>query len=153
LRCLSLTNRANRTRLSRNLMSTKTQSALDELRLAIHGVTAPFSCAGTVTPKSPVTFVFRDGFRFAVNRAMNAFAQKAELEPLLKRCRPASFGDGKKTRYDPTVRDALQLNAEGASGARRFRPLCLTPQPGCARLIWPSTPRAKPSGSATPRAG
>jgi hypothetical protein len=94
-------------------MSTKTQSSLDELRLAIHGVTAPFSCAGTVTPKSPVTFVFRDGFRFAVNRAMNAFAQKAELEPLLKRCRPASFGDGKKTRYDPTVRDALQLNAEG----------------------------------------
>jgi hypothetical protein len=64
-------------------------------------------------PKIARHLVFRDGSRFVVNRATHFVAQEAELEPLLKRCRPASFGDGKKTRYDQTVRDALQLNAEG----------------------------------------
>src|SRR4051794_29725243 len=93
-------------------MSRKTQSRLEDLRLALHGVTSPFSCEGTFVPDKPVTFVFKDHTRFEVNRAKSAFDQKEELKPLLERCKPAPFGDGKKTRYDRTVRDALQLKAE-----------------------------------------
>src|SRR5438876_48987 len=93
-------------------MSRKAQSTLENLRLAIHGVTAPFSCAGTCVPDKPVTVVFRNQTRFEVIRAKNAFAQKNELKALLEHCKPAPFGDGKTTRYDRTVRDALQLKAE-----------------------------------------
>ena len=93
-------------------MSRKDQSTLENLRLAVHGVTAPFSCEGTCVPEAPVTFVFRDQTRFEVIRAKNEFDQKNELKPLLEHCEPAPFGDGKKTRYDRNVRDALQLKAE-----------------------------------------
>jgi hypothetical protein len=85
---------------------------MGRLRLAIHGVTAPFSCEGTCLPKRPVTFVFGDKTRFEVTRAINPFEQKRELKLLLEHCKPAPFGDGKKTRYDRNVRDALQLKAE-----------------------------------------
>jgi hypothetical protein len=88
------------------------QTTLDKLQLAIHGVTAPFSCEGTFVPDGPVVFVFKDGTRFEVPRATNTFEQINELKPLLEHCKPAPFGDGKKTRYDRTVRDALQLKAE-----------------------------------------
>ncbi|MCI0638191.1 MAG: hypothetical protein L0Y72_30250 [Gemmataceae bacterium] len=37
------------------------------------------------------------------------------MKPLLDHCQPAPFGDGKKTRYDRNVRDALQLKAEGGA--------------------------------------
>ncbi len=94
------------------IMSKKAQSTLEDLRLAIHGVTAPFSCAGTCLPEKPVTIIFRDKCRFEVTRAKNAFEQKNELKPLLAHCKPAPFGDGKTTRYDRNVRDALQLKAE-----------------------------------------
>ena len=94
-------------------MSRKAQSTLESMRLAIHGVTAPFSCEGTCVPDKPVTFVFRDRTRFEVIRAKSAFDQKNELKPLLEHCKPAPFGDGKKTRYDRLVRDALQLEAKG----------------------------------------
>src|SRR5205823_320703 len=98
--------------LGSNIMSSTTQSTLESLRLAIHGVTAPFSCEGTCVPEHPVTFVFRDKTRFEVRRAKNAYEQDKELNPLFEHCKPAPFGDGKKTRYDRSVRDALQLKAE-----------------------------------------
>jgi hypothetical protein len=98
-------------------MSTKVQSTLESLRLALHGVTAPFSCDGTCSPKKPVTFVFKDQTRFEVTRAANEFEQTNVLKPLLEHCKPAPFGDGKKTRYDRRVRDALQLKAEGGAFA------------------------------------
>jgi hypothetical protein len=98
-------------------MSKKAQSNLEKLRLAIHGVTAPFSCEGTFDPANRLTIVFRDKTRFEVVRAKNAYEQTKELQPLLKHCKPAPFGDGKKTRYDRTVRDALQLKAEGGAFA------------------------------------
>ena len=94
-------------------MSKNTQSTLEELRLAIHGVTAPFSCEGTFVPDKPITLIFRDKSRFEVIRAKNSFEQTNTLAPLLKQCKPAPFGDGKKTRYDRGVRNALQLKAEG----------------------------------------
>jgi len=93
-------------------MSETARSELETLRLAIHGVTAPFSCEGTWVPKTPVTFVFRDQTRFEVVRATDPYEQAGALKPLLERCRPAPFGAGNKTRYDPNVRDALQLMAE-----------------------------------------
>ena len=60
-----------------------------------------------------MTFVLKDRIRFEVIRAKSDFDQKHHLKPLLEHCEPAPFGDGKKTRYDRTVRDALQLKAEG----------------------------------------
>lgn len=93
-------------------MSRGTSSTLDRLMHAIHGVAAPFSCEGTFTPEAPVTFVFKDRSRFVVERAKNDFEQKTLLQPLLAHCKPAPFGDGKKTRYDQRVRDALQLKSE-----------------------------------------
>src|ERR1700677_2218302 len=104
-------------------MTTKTQSTLENLRLAIHGVTAPFSCDGTYVQASPVTFIFRDKSGFEVIRAKNAFEQKNQLQALLDHCEPAPFGDGKKTRHDRRVRDALQLKAErGAFSIENFDP-------------------------------
>src|SRR5438552_17327040 len=86
---------------------------LEKLQLAIHGVTAPFACEGTFVPDKPVTFVFKDKTRFEVVRAKNAFEQTNEVKPLLQHCKAAPFADGKKTRYDRSVRDALHLKAEG----------------------------------------
>lgn len=94
-------------------MTDQTQAILENLRLAIHGVTSPFSCEGTFVPDKPVTLVFKDRTRFAVKRAKDPWEQQNELKPLLAHFKPAPFGDGKKTRYDRTVRDALQLKAEG----------------------------------------
>jgi hypothetical protein len=101
-------------------MSEKT---LENLRLAIHGVTAPFSCEGTFVPDKPVTFVFKDGNRFEVMRAKEPFDQKSKLNWLLARCKPAPFGEGPKTRYDRRVRNALQLKAEqGGFSVENFDP-------------------------------
>ena len=47
-----------------------------------------------------MTLVFKDQTRFKVIRAKSAFDQKNELKPLLEHCKPALFGEGKKTRYD-----------------------------------------------------
>jgi hypothetical protein len=93
-------------------MSQESQTILENLRLALHGVTSPFSCGGVVVPGKPVTLVFKDQTRFEVTRAKSAFDQKNDLRPLLEHCKPAPFGEGKKTRYDRSVRDALQLKAE-----------------------------------------
>ena len=93
-------------------MRKQTQATLESLQMAIHGVTAPFVCEGSVITKEPVTIVFRDKSRFDVVRAADAFEQKENVRPLLEQCKPAPFGDGKKTRYDRSVRDALQLKAE-----------------------------------------
>ena len=93
-------------------MRKQTQATLESLQMAIHGVTAPFVCEGSVITKEPVTIVFRDKSRFDVVRAADAFEQKENARPLLEQCKPAPFGDGKKTRYDRSVRDALQFKAE-----------------------------------------
>src|SRR5258708_26755442 len=104
-------------------MARKAQSTLQTLRLAIHGVPAPFSCEGTCFPDMPATFIFSDQTRFEVTRVKNAYEQKNELKPLLEHCKPAPFGDGKKTRYDRTVRDAFQLKAEqGGCSIENFDP-------------------------------
>ncbi|MBI3462773.1 MAG: hypothetical protein HY000_06895 [Planctomycetes bacterium] len=70
-----------------------------------------------------MTLAFKDQTRFEVIRAKSAFHQKNELKPLLEHCKPAPFGEGKKTRYDRSVRDALQLKAEkGGFTVENFDP-------------------------------
>jgi hypothetical protein len=104
-------------------MTSEKATALEQLQLAIHGVAAPFACEGTVVPDDAVSLLFKDGTRFQIVRAENSLRQKGALEPLLKRCESAPFGDGKKTRYDRKVRDALQLKAEhGAFSVENFDP-------------------------------
>src|SRR5437868_8788475 len=104
-------------------MSQKAQTTLEHLRLALHGVTSPFSCAGTFVPEKQVAIVFKDKTRVEVVRAKSSFEQERELGPLLEHCKPAPFGDGKKTRYDRRVRDALQLKAEnGGFTVENFDP-------------------------------
>ena len=48
-------------------------------------------------------------------RAKDTCEQERLLRPLAERCAVAAFGMGRKTRYDRTVRDALQIKAEGGA--------------------------------------
>jgi hypothetical protein len=96
--------------------STKHERALmEDLRHAVHGVRAPFTCEGTLVPEEPVTLCFSDNTQIAVLRARDTFEQERLLRPLVERCAAAAFGMGRKTRYDRTVRDALQIKAEGGA--------------------------------------
>ena len=61
-------------------MTKNTRATLESLRLAIHGVTAPFSCKGAFVPDEPVTLVFKDQSSFKVVRAESTFDQKNEFE-------------------------------------------------------------------------
>src|SRR2546422_3210161 len=95
---------------------TKPSAALlEELRYAVHGLDAPFACGGTLVPDQPLTFGFPDQTQLPVLRAPRVFDQEQLLQPLVRRCTPASFGQGRRTRYDRGVRHALQLNAEGGA--------------------------------------
>lgn len=101
----------------------KYENQFEKLCWAIHGVKAPFSCAGTFVPEEPLTLVFRDGSRFTVERAENSYEQIKSLQPLIERCQPATFGDKRRTRYDRRVRDAVQLKAgDGGVSVEHFTP-------------------------------
>src|SRR5712692_4025687 len=96
--------------------STKHERALLEgLHHAVHGLRAPFTCGGTLVPEQPVTLCFPDSTQIPVLRARDTFEQERLLRPLVERCAAAAFGKGRKTRYDRTVRDALQIKAEGGA--------------------------------------
>src|SRR6266446_9704709 len=88
---------------------------LDELRYAVHGLDAPFACGGTLVPDQPLTLCFPDETQLPVLRAPRVFEQEQLLQPLVQRCTPAPFGKGRRTRYDRSVRNALQLKAEGGA--------------------------------------
>ena len=91
------------------------RALLDGLQHAVHGLRAPFTCGGTLVPEQPVTLCFSDNTRIAVLRGKDTFEQERLLRPLVERCAAAVFGMGRKTRYDRTVRDALQIKAEGGA--------------------------------------
>jgi hypothetical protein len=96
--------------------STKYERALLEgLCHAVHGVHVPFAVGGTLVPEQPVTLCFPDNTQIAVLRARDTFEQQQVLRPLVERCTVAAFGMGRKTRYDRSVRDALQIKAEGGA--------------------------------------
>ena len=90
-------------------------SLLEDLRYAVHGLCAPFACGGTLVPDQPLTICFQDKTRLPVLRAPQVFDQEQLLQPLVQRCTPAPFGKGRQTRYDRSVRNALQLKAEGGA--------------------------------------
>src|SRR5438876_11450894 len=90
-------------------------SLLEDLRYTVHGLCAPFACGGTLVPDQPLTLCFRDKTQLPVLRAPRVFEQEQLLQPLVKRCTPAPFGKGRQTRYDRSVRNALQLKAEGGA--------------------------------------
>jgi hypothetical protein len=90
-------------------------SLLADLRYAVHGLCAPFACGGTLVPDQPLTLCFQDQIQLPVLRAPRVFEQEQLLQPLVKRCTPAPFGKGRQTRYDRSVRNALQLKAEGGA--------------------------------------
>ena len=87
------------------------RALLEGLQHAVHGLRAPFTCGGTLVPEQPVTLCFRDKTKIPVLRARDTFEQERLLRPLVERCATAAFGMGRKTRYDRTVRDALQIKA------------------------------------------
>lgn len=88
-------------------------SLLEDLRYAVHGLGAPFACGGTLVPDEPLTLCFKDKTQLPVLRASSPFEQEQLLQPLVARCTPAPFGQGRQTRYNRSVRNALQLKAEG----------------------------------------
>ena len=88
---------------------------LGGLRHAVHGLDAPFTCGGTLVPEEAATLCFPDNTQISVVRAKDIFDQERLLQPLVERCSVAAFGMGRKTRYDRTVRDALQIKAEGGA--------------------------------------
>ncbi len=90
-------------------------SLLEDLRYAVHGLCAPFACGGTLVPDQPLTLCFQDKIQIPVQRAPRVFDQEQLLQPLVQRCTPAPFGKGRQTRYDRSVRNALQLKAEGGA--------------------------------------
>src|SRR5258708_24380896 len=99
------------------------RALLEDLHHAVHGLRAPFTCGGTLVPEQPVTFCFPDKTQIPVLRARDTFEQGRLLQPLVDRCAVAAFGIGRKTRYDRTVRDALQIKAErGAFSVLHFDP-------------------------------
>lgn len=89
------------------------QAMIESLCRAVHGLSAPFACGGTLVPDEPVTISFPDKTQIAVLRAKDTFEQRQLLDPLFKRCTRAPFGKGRKTLYDHSIRDALQFKAEG----------------------------------------
>jgi hypothetical protein len=91
------------------------RALLEGLHRAVHGLRAPFTCGGTLVPEQPVTLCFPDKTQIPVLRARDAFEQEQLLRPLVERCAVAAFGMGRKTRYDRTVRDSLQIKAEGGA--------------------------------------
>jgi len=104
-------------------MSETMEASLEKLQLAIHGISAPFWCAGACDPDKPVTLVLKGGFQFEVVRAKDDYEQESQVDPLVTRAKPAPFGIGKITRFDRTVRDALQIKAEkGELGVEGFDP-------------------------------
>lgn len=99
------------------------QALLEDLRHAVHGLHAPFTCGGTLVPAQPVTLCFPDNTQVPVLRAKDTFEQERLLQPLVERCTVAAFGLGRKTRHDRNVRDAFQIKAEsGAFSVLHFDP-------------------------------
>ncbi len=116
---------------------------LEGLRRAVHGLHASFACGGTLVPEQPVTICFPDKTRIPVLRAGNTLEQERLLQPLVERCVAAPFGMGRKTRFDRTVRDALQIKAEGgAFSVRHFDPAAAGILEQIRRELTPQVPDA-----------
>jgi hypothetical protein len=83
----------------------------DAIARAVLGISAPFFTSGELRLGAPVRLRFTDGQTFVVAPAVDLDAQVAANAGLLARAKPAQFGDGRRTRYDPSVRDGAQIPA------------------------------------------
>ena len=98
-------------------------SLLEDLRYAVHGLCAPFVCGGTLVPDQPLTLRFQDQTQLPVLRAPKGLRTGADPAAVGSALHPAPFGKGRQTRYDRSVRNALQLKAEsGAFSVLNFDP-------------------------------
>jgi hypothetical protein len=88
---------------------------LAALARAIHGIVSPFACGGSLRLDKPLSLRFQDGAEITVTPAKDEYQQNASNQALTERCTPARHGRGRQTRYDRSVRDALQLNAAGGT--------------------------------------
>ena len=57
------------------------QALLEDLRHAVHGLRAPFTCGGTLVPAQPVTLRFPENIQVPVLRANDTFEQDRLLTP------------------------------------------------------------------------
>jgi hypothetical protein len=93
-------------------MATRTPAALiADLADAVHGISSPFVCGGSLLLQRPVSLVLAGGNRFTPAPAPREHDQELANEPLVRASAPARFGKGRRTRYDRAVRDAVQLDA------------------------------------------
>ena len=119
------------------------QLLLESLRYAAHGINAPFACSGSFVPNRPIAICFPDKTKITVSRAKGSYEQEQLLRPLIAHCRPAPFGKGRKTLYDRSVRDALQIKAEnGAFSVLHFDPAKAGILEQIRRELTPQVPNA-----------
>jgi hypothetical protein len=111
------------------------QSLLESLRYAAHGIIAPFACSGSLVLKRPIAVCFPDKIEITVSRAKGSYEQVQLLNPLTARCRPPSFGKGRKNL--PTL---CMLSAVSASA---FPSLCERGQAACLKAVSEKTKRSK----------
>jgi hypothetical protein len=83
------------------------------LRDILAGITSPFYCTGRTVLGSAPGIKFQDNTLFSIVPTASTANAEASLKPLLDRLSPAPFGEGSVTKFDPNVRNALQLKAEG----------------------------------------
>lgn len=79
-----------------------------ELEAALDALTAPPVCCGVIRPMHPIALTLPDGT--TVTFAGREGDERA-IAALRAAARPAAFGDGRRTRIDPAVRNGLQLRA------------------------------------------
>lgn len=112
-----------RTKSSSTSQGTASRRAtLDALSNAVRGITSPFVCSGSVVVRRAPEISLEDGRLFSVTPAESPYDQAALNEGLSRACAPAKFGAGRRTRYDRSVRDAVQLNASGGAFTVSFDP-------------------------------
>lgn len=101
------------------MASSSTASPVDHLTglaCAVSGVSGPFCCGGTVDVAAPVRVRLTGSPSSPVFEAVpskeSTWAQEKEAAALIGACERAPFGHGAQTKYNPAVRDALQLKAD-----------------------------------------
>ncbi|MCC6644097.1 MAG: hypothetical protein IT374_00795 [Polyangiaceae bacterium] len=95
---------------------------LSALANAVRGISSPFACGGSVLVRKPPDIRVRGGHLFSVTPAKNGHDQERLNERLHACCAPAKFGAGRATRYDRSVREAVQLDAAGGAFDVTFNP-------------------------------
>lgn len=84
----------------------------DELDSAVNGIESKFAAGGSVCLHADVTIAVRGDGAPSVSLPCTRGEQAARLAPLLAAMEEAPFGHGHETKYDDSIRKALQLKPE-----------------------------------------